>query len=209
MSETARRWAGQRERRRVAPRVRVWRPVWIAAMAASLVLIAGSVSALLLWRRPQAAASLPKDSTTALVHPAPLVAREAPAVTPTPPSAAPEPPLASQPASVRRASRALSAALLLQRATEARRRGDVAQAITLYHRLQQLFPTIVRGRAVGGAAGWAASGARRHSPGARSVRSLPARGAGRCSGARGSVRTRACSARAGAGGGGAADVAGV
>ena len=59
---------------------------------------------------------------------------------PTPPSAAPEPPLPSQPASVRHASRTLSAALLLQRATEARRRGDVAQAITLYHRLQQLFP---------------------------------------------------------------------
>ncbi len=141
MSDAARRWAGRRDRRRVAPRVAVWRPVWIAAMAASLVLIiAGTVSAFWLWRRPEAAAPSLKNSTTTVVQPAQTVARAA-RVTPAPPPAEPEPPIPSQPAGVRHASHAVSAALLLQRATEARRQGDVAQAITLYRRLQQLFPT--------------------------------------------------------------------
>jgi len=31
--------------------------------------------------------------------------------------------------------------LLLQRANDARRRGDISQAITLYRQLQQMFPT--------------------------------------------------------------------
>jgi TolA-binding protein len=143
MSEVARLWAGQRDRRRAASAVGVWRPVRIAAMAAaSLVLITGTVSAVWLWRRPQAPESLPKSWTNAPVTRAPLLPRAAPvAVTPAPPPAAPEPPPPSQPAGVRHASRPVSAALLLQRAKEARRRGDIEQAITLYRRIQQLFPT--------------------------------------------------------------------
>jgi len=53
----------------------------------------------------------------------------------------PEPPRLSRPAGVRHTSPAVSAALLLQHADEARRRGDVAQAIIRYHRLQRVFPT--------------------------------------------------------------------
>jgi TolA-binding protein len=139
MVEVASRWA----RRRVTSRVRTWRPVRITALAASLVMVAGTVSAVWLWRRPQAAESLPNAWANVPVRRA-RVARAAVRAAPEPAApepAAPEQPPVSQPAGVRHVSRPLSATLLLQRATEARRRGDVAQAINLYRRLQQAFPT--------------------------------------------------------------------
>jgi TolA-binding protein len=146
MSEAARRWTRERDRPRAASEVvvrrPVRRPVRIMAMAASMVLIAGTVSALLLWRRPQVADPLPNSSTIAPVRQAPLLPRAAPtAVTAVPPPAAAEPPPPSQPSGARDASPPLSATLLLQRANDARRRGDISQAITLYRRLQQMFPT--------------------------------------------------------------------
>ncbi len=155
MSAAARRWADERGRRRVPIRAGLWRPVRIAAMAASLLLMAGTVSAFWLWRHPQSAESSAKTRTTAPARRARLFARAEPAaVTPAPPPVAPEPAVSSPPASVRHASRPMSPALLLQRANEARRQGDVAQAIALYHRLQQLFPAsseaVLSGAPLGG-----------------------------------------------------------
>ncbi len=142
MSEVARRWAYQRrrERPRLPSGIRVWRSVSIAAMAAALVLMAGTVSAVWLWRLPRPA-QRPESSTAASVRRAPLLPRaRRVAITPPPPAAAPELPPASEATGVRHAARPVSATLLLQRANEARRRGDLAQAINLYRRLQQVFP---------------------------------------------------------------------
>jgi TolA-binding protein len=55
--------------------------------------------------------------------------------------AIPETPPPSPPSSERHTSPPLSPALLLQRANDARRRGDISQAISLYRQLQQMFPT--------------------------------------------------------------------
>lgn len=157
MSQLARRWVGQRNGRGVASRVGVGRSVRIGAMAASLTLIVGTVSAFWLWRKPQAADSASSGSMTApnsrralLPRPAPVAETpppEAPALDPTVPApiasdpTVPEPPRLSRPAGVRDTSPPVSAALLLKQADEARRRGDVAEAIIRYRRLQQVFPT--------------------------------------------------------------------
>lgn len=158
MSELASRLLAERNGRRAASRVGVGRPVRIAMMAASLVLMAGTVSAIWLWRKPQAADSAPRGWVTApnsrrALFPRPSsVAQTAPAPEPPVPVPAPvtseptgpeAPPLSGnrRPAGVRHASPPVSAALLLQHADDARRRGDVAQAIIWYRRLQQVFPT--------------------------------------------------------------------
>lgn len=148
MAEVARQWTRERDRPGAPSGVVGWRPVRrplrVLAIAASLVLLAGIASALWLWPHPQIADSLPQSATTPM-RPLPAPRRGTPtpvAAVPTPMAvpSAPEPPPIWQPSGERFAAPSLTASQLLQRANDARRRGDISQAIALYRRLQQLFP---------------------------------------------------------------------
>ena len=198
-SEVARRWARQSDRRRGAFGVRVWHPVRIAAMAASLVLIAGTVSAVWLWRRPPAAQSSPKSCGDRACSPRAAVPARCAGGEPPPDTAAGSAGAAASIAARRCATRLPSAvrdaapsACYGGPAPRRRRAGDhpVPPA-------PASVPDVVGGGAVGRAAGRAASGTRRRLAGVGAVRSLPARGADRSSGARGAVRPRACHAYVG------------
>lgn len=145
LSSIARGWA-QVRRRPAARRRRLARPLRVMAMAASMVLMAGTVSAAVwLWRHPAPAEPRESARVAPLGGPPrrPLAVRNRVA----PPALSPPPPREAIDVVFPRVHRRRLAAespsasaLLLGRAGDARRRGESERAIGLYQKLQQEFP---------------------------------------------------------------------